>query len=221
DYGDRGRLSPDFYGESETDPGAEEPPARIFVALFDYDPLSMSPNPDAAEEELPFKEGQIIKVYGDKDADGFYRGETCARSGLIPCNMVSEIQAEDEEMMEQLLRQGFLPLSTPVERTERSRRGGRQQAVSTRRMVALYDYDPRESSPNIDVEAELTFCTGDIICVLGDIDEDGFYYGELNGQKGLVPSNFLEEVPDDVEVYLSDAPAHRPQDAPARSKAKR
>ncbi|XP_036159326.1 RIMS-binding protein 2 isoform X2 [Myotis myotis] len=221
DYGDRGRLSPDFYGESETDPGAEEPPARIFVALFDYDPLSMSPNPDAAEEELPFKEGQIIKVYGDKDADGFYRGETCARSGLIPCNMVSEIQAEDEEMMEQLLRQGFLPLSTPVERTERSRRGGRQQAVSTRRMVALYDYDPRESSPNIDVEAELTFCTGDIISVLGDIDEDGFYYGELNGQKGLVPSNFLEEVPDDVEVYLSDTPSHRPQDTPVRSKAKR
>ena len=36
----------------------------MFVALFDYDPLSMSPNPDAADEELPFKEGQIIKVRG-------------------------------------------------------------------------------------------------------------------------------------------------------------
>ncbi|KAM5313143.1 RIMS-binding protein 2 isoform 13-T14 [Glossophaga mutica] len=221
EYGDRDRLSPDFYEESETDPGAEEPPARIFVALFDYDPLSMSPNPDAAEEELPFKEGQIIKVYGDKDADGFYRGETCARVGLIPCNMVSEIHADDEEMMEQLFRQGFLPLNTPVEKMERTRRSGRRHSVSTRRMVALYDYDPRESSPNIDVEAELTFCTGDIISVFGEIDEDGFYYGELNGQKGLVPSNFLEEVPDDVEVYLSDAPSPHAQDTPARSKAKR
>lgn len=28
--------------------------------------------------------------------------------------------------------------------------------------------------------------------------------GELNGHKGLVPSNFLEEVPDDVEVFLTD-----------------
>uniref|UniRef100_A0A8D0RVU9 RIMS-binding protein 2 n=1 Tax=Sus scrofa TaxID=9823 RepID=A0A8D0RVU9_PIG len=221
EYGGRDRLSPDFYEESETDPGAEELPARIFVALFDYDPLTMSPNPDAAEEELPFTEGQIIKVYGDKDADGFYRGETCARLGLIPCNMVSEIQADDEEMMDQLLRQGFLPLNTPVEKIERSRRGGRQHSVSTHRMVALYDYDPRESSPNIDVEAELTFCTGDIITVFGEIDEDGFYYGELNGQKGLVPSNFLEEVPDDVEVYLSDAPSHYSQDAPLRSKTKR
>ncbi|KAM4763395.1 RIMS-binding protein 2 isoform 10-T11 [Cyanocitta cristata] len=220
-YGGHDHLSPDIYEESETDPGTEDISTRIFVALFDYDPLTMSPNPDAAEEELPFKEGQIIKVYGDKDADGFYRGETCTRIGLIPCNMVSEIQADDEEMMDQLLKQGFLPLNTPIEKIERSRRSGRQQPVTTRRMVALYDYDPRESSPNVDVEAELTFCTGDIITVFGEIDEDGFYYGELNGQKGLVPSNFLEEVPDDVEVFLSDAPSRYVHDTPTRSKAKR
>ncbi|XP_074410667.1 RIMS-binding protein 2 isoform X1 [Zonotrichia albicollis] len=222
-YGGHDRLSPDLYEESETDPGTEDLSTRIFVALFDYDPLTMSPNPDAAEEELPFKEGQIIKVYGDKDADGFYRGETCARVGLIPCNMVSEIQADDEEMMDQLLKQGFLPLNTPIEKIAepRGRRGGRQQPLTTRRMVALYDYDPRESSPNVDVEAELTFCTGDIITVFGEIDEDGFYYGELNGHKGLVPSNFLEEVPDDVEVFLSDAPARYAHDAPMRAKAKR
>ncbi|NXD40208.1 RIMB2 protein, partial [Copsychus sechellarum] len=226
-YGGHDHLSPDIYEESETDPGTEDLSTRIFVALFDYDPLTMSPNPDAAEEELPFKEGQIIKVYGDKDADGFYRGETCTRIGLIPCNMVSEIQADDEEMMDQLLKQGFLPLNTPIEKIERGRRRGRQQQqqqqqpCSTRRMVALYDYDPRESSPNVDVEAELTFCTGDIITVFGEIDEDGFYYGELNGHKGLVPSNFLEEVPDDVEVFLSDAPSRYAHDTPTRSKAKR
>ncbi|XP_068099679.1 RIMS-binding protein 2 isoform X14 [Hyperolius riggenbachi] len=216
-YGSREQM----YEESETDGGMEDYPVRIFVALFDYDPRTMSPNPDAAEEELPFKEGQIIKVYGDKDSDGFYRGESCGRSGFIPCNMVSEIQADDEEMMDQLLKQGFLPLNTPVEKIERNRRSGRQHSVSTRRMVALYDYDPRESSPNVDVETELTFCTGDIITVFGDIDEDGFYYGELNGHKGLVPSNFLEEVPDDVEVYLSDAPSRYPPDAPMRTKVKR
>ncbi|XP_073413159.1 RIMS-binding protein 2 isoform X11 [Dendrobates tinctorius] len=242
-YGSREKMSSGMYEESETDGGMEDYSVRIFVALFDYDPRTMSPNPDAAEEELPFKEGQIIKVYGDKDPDGFYRGESCGRSGYIPCNMVSEIQADDEEMMDQLLKQGFLPLNTPVEKIvncerfkessrsvhrrsrkskrERNRRSGRQHSVSTRRMVALYDYDPRESSPNVDVEAELTFCTGDIITVFGEIDEDGFYYGELNGHKGLVPSNFLEEVPDDVEVYLSDAPTRYPPDTPMRTKVKR
>ncbi|XP_067910683.1 RIMS-binding protein 2 isoform X7 [Heterodontus francisci] len=220
-YCGRERLSPEVYEESEADVCSEDLLPRVFVALFDYDPLSMSPNPDAAEEELPFKEGQIIKVRGTKDADGFYHGETNGRVGLIPCNMVSEIQTDDEEMMDQLVKQGYLPLNTPVEKIERNRRSSRQHLLATRRMVALYDYDPRESSPNVDVEAELTFCAGDIISVWGELDEDGFYYGEINGQKGLVPSNFLEEVPDDVEVYLSDAPSRYPQDAPVRVKGKR
>ncbi|XP_028318502.1 RIMS-binding protein 2 isoform X3 [Gouania willdenowi] len=209
-YRDRDRRSPTYYDESE----AEES-FRIFVALFDYDPLSMSPNPDAADEELPFKEGQIIRVYGDKDTDGFYRGEVRGRRGLLPCNMVSEIRADDEETMDQLIKQGFLPLSTPIDRLEQNKRGLRRDQAS-RRMVALYDYDPRESSPNVDVEAELTFCAGDILAVFGDIDEDGFYYGEMNGHRGLVPSNFLEEVPDDVEVYLTDTPSNYQEEPSSR-----
>lgn len=32
------------------------------MALFDYDPTTMSPNPDGCEEELPFQEGDQIKV---------------------------------------------------------------------------------------------------------------------------------------------------------------
>uniref|UniRef100_A0A8C4EKN6 RIMS-binding protein 2 n=1 Tax=Dicentrarchus labrax TaxID=13489 RepID=A0A8C4EKN6_DICLA len=213
-YRDRDRRSPTYYDESEP-----EDSFRIFVALFDYDPLSMSPNPDAADEELPFKEGQIIRVYGDKDTDGFYRGEVRGRMGLIPCNMVSEIRAEDEETLDQLIKQGFLPLSTPVDRIEQNRRGLRRDQAS-RRMVALYDYNPRESSPNVDVEVSLSaqdpFELGShslYICFY--IDEDGFYYGEINGHRGLVPSNFLEEVPDDVEVYLTDTLSQYPQEEPA------
>lgn len=90
--------------------------------------------------------------------------------------------------------------------------------VVVRRMVALFDYDPWESSPNVDSEVsatltpfyifnhflqilsyycfkynkvvcgdvsrlffclskvELGFRSGDIIYVLGDMDQDGFYY---------------------------------------------
>ena len=43
---------------------------------------------------------------------------------------------------------------------------------------------------------ELSFQTGAIITVYGDMDEDGFYMGELDGVRGLVPSNFLTEAPD-------------------------
>ena len=46
----------------EPQKGVAESDFRIFVALFPYDPTTMSPNPDASEDELPFREGQIIKV---------------------------------------------------------------------------------------------------------------------------------------------------------------
>jgi len=39
-----------------------EPDVRLFVALFSYNPAVMSPNPETMEEELPFQQGQIIKV---------------------------------------------------------------------------------------------------------------------------------------------------------------
>uniref|UniRef100_A0A1A7XJQ2 Peripheral-type benzodiazepine receptor-associated protein 1 n=1 Tax=Iconisemion striatum TaxID=60296 RepID=A0A1A7XJQ2_9TELE len=103
-----------FKGESPKTQG--DGGVRIFVALFPYDPVTMSPNPDAAEEELPFSEGQIIKVYGDKDADGFYRGESGGRLGFVPCNMVSEIQVEDEETRQQLLQQGFLSTAASMDK---------------------------------------------------------------------------------------------------------
>ncbi|XP_035480811.2 RIMS-binding protein 2 isoform X3 [Scophthalmus maximus] len=224
---------------------------RIFVALFPYDPSTMSPNPDAAEEELPFSEGQIIKVYGDKDADGFYQGESSGRLGYVPCNMVSEIQVEDEETRQQLLQQGYLSTAASMEKIgtrthaqlprrpvppPKPRRSKKVESAAlweesvdsssqdpsqpapvavkasvapgARRMVAIFDYDPRESSPNTDIEAELTFSAGDVIHVFGDMDEDGFFYGDLNGHRGLVPSNFLQAFPEDAPAeHLHAQPA--------------
>ncbi|XP_053702738.1 RIMS-binding protein 2 isoform X21 [Synchiropus splendidus] len=234
--------------------GVDPSAFRIFVALFPYNPATMSPNPDAAEEELPFSEGQIIKVYGDKDADGFYRGESRGRMGFVPCNMVSEIQVEDEETRQQLLQQGFLTTTTslgkigtrthaqlprrpvPPPKPRRSKKvesaalweesadsssadpsqssapAAGNPPPKSRRMVAIFDYDPRESSPNTDIEAELTFSAGDVIHVFGDMDEDGFFYGDLNGQRGLVPSNFLQAVPE-----TAPAPEHKKESQETRT----
>ncbi|XP_010084763.1 PREDICTED: peripheral-type benzodiazepine receptor-associated protein 1, partial [Pterocles gutturalis] len=221
--------SPGHPRSSASETSVKDDGIRIFMALFDYDPISMSPNPDAAEEELPFKEGQILKVCGEKDADGFYRGECAGREGYIPCNMVSEVQVENNEIKKQLLKQGFLPAesvgngtfsppprrqSVPPPKPRRSKKGLDKQEkykahpgqkhqdfeaelLTPQRMVAVFDYNPKESSPNADVEAELTFSAGDIITVFGSMDDDGFYYGELNQQRGLVPSNFLEAVTSD------------------------
>lgn len=47
-------------------------------------------------------------MFGDKDSDGFYQGKCLERTGYIPCNMVSELHIESEEVRMQLLRQGHL-----------------------------------------------------------------------------------------------------------------
>ena len=136
----------------------------------------------------------------------------------------------------------------------RDRWGDIYANMPVKKMVALYDYDPQELSPNVDSEVgsyaypvldyldsivnanilslelsitlcqenecqiywknvmirnelsnefpqvELSFQTGDTIYVYGDMDDDGFYMGELNGVRGLVPSNFLTEAPPDYDT---------------------
>lgn len=62
----------------------------------------------------------LIQVFGEKDADGFYQGESGGRHGYVPCNMVSEIQVDDEETRAQLLQQGFLPTEASIEKTGKS-----------------------------------------------------------------------------------------------------
>ncbi|XP_064620147.1 peripheral-type benzodiazepine receptor-associated protein 1-like isoform X2 [Lineus longissimus] len=229
DYEDDGGDSiPD-----EIDMDYDDARARLFIALFDYSPMEMSPNPDAADEELPFREGQLIKVYGDRDPDGFYRGEANNRIGFVPSNMISEVQLDNPELTKQLLSdsnftkasnalnpghiQGYRGRHGPLPGMVRPSPGvsPRSQSPATvlaqrptspvRKMIALYDYDPTELSPNVDAEVELSFRTGDIVYVFGEMDEDGFYYGEISGNRGLVPSNFLQEAPKEDDVYIVKA----------------
>ncbi|EDV22210.1 uncharacterized protein TRIADDRAFT_59211 [Trichoplax adhaerens] len=215
---------------------------RLFVALYNYDPEVMSPNPlDVAEEELPFKQGDIIKIYGDKDGDGFYKGELNNRTGYVPCNMVCEIQYPETQVTgtentdpdpsqslskdkdQEFIADSDIPtvdveftMTNDVQLNEEQAAGaGNDQSASddsssssfdednvsftsarTQEVksyaVALYDYDPYVSSPNADSEMELTFHAGDTIRILGNMDEDGYFMGELNDKRGLVPSNFVK-----------------------------
>lgn len=143
----------------------------------------MSPNPDTADEELPFREGDIIKIIGEKDTDGFYKGELNGRTGFVPCNMVSELNYDPETNLPNSMKQ--MNSQDPWSH------------LPVRRMVAMYDYDPLELSPNPDAEVELAFYTGDIIYVYGDMDDDGFFMGEVNGTRG----NILTLNPNDRRVY--------------------
>uniref|UniRef100_A0A0N5AA89 SH3 domain-containing protein n=1 Tax=Syphacia muris TaxID=451379 RepID=A0A0N5AA89_9BILA len=73
-----------------------------------------------------------------------------------------------------------------------------RQRPSTRLFRALFQYIPVRDSPNDNPQLELPLQEGDYIFVYGEMDEDQFYHGEtLDGQTGLVPSNYVERVTDE------------------------
>ncbi|XP_078237689.1 RIMS-binding protein 2-like [Pogona vitticeps] len=90
------------------DSGDKDSSERLFVALFDYDPVTVPHNTKQAREELSFKVGQILKVTSDKDAHGFYKGECEGKKGYIPCNTVSEMYIESKEVRDHLLKKSFM-----------------------------------------------------------------------------------------------------------------
>lgn len=195
--------------ESSFPPNVNFSKVSLYVAVYPYDPKAMSPNASSFEEELGFTQGQLIKIFGDKDEDGFYYGETRAGArGYVPCNMVNELDLVDGQDIDDLLKRGYLPSASPDEEeqsatqsqaTTKSILKGKVGAEPAKSHVkrffrAQYDYDPQEYSPNIDPDTEMSFKCGDVITVYGDMDSDGFYQGELAGKSGLVPSNFIDEI---------------------------
>nr|CAH8846080.1 unnamed protein product [Trichobilharzia regenti]CAH8846082.1 unnamed protein product [Trichobilharzia regenti] len=283
----------------------ESKPIQVVVALYDYDPATMSPNIDGVQEELPFREGQLIKILSECDEDGFYLGECNGLRGLVPSNMVSELEGDLSRVQKynhsldprtNLTESNFIPSGQmsktrsvdipsqgqgqgqvnassknyymsrthdrmipqthsaprnldmvnehtfhpsatlpnysevkdiyPDEMTAMDSNLQSQQAQSkytdsmhtprtlqnkplekvkhppdqeARIMTAIYDYDPHVLSPNADIDAELSFRSGEQITVFGDMDDDGFYYGETrDGRRGLVPSNFLQSCTNEI-----------------------
>lgn len=78
-------------------------------------------------------------MYGEKDADGFYWGECRGRRGYVPYNMVEELK--DPPGQGQPGRRG------PA---QNERWGDIYASMPVKKMIALYDYDPHELSPNVD-----------------------------------------------------------------------
>lgn len=83
----------------------------------------------------------VVQVYGEKDADGFYWGECRGRRGYVPHNMVEELKDQNQGGQGQPNRRGP---------TSNERWGDIYASMPMKKMVALYDYNPQELSPNPD-----------------------------------------------------------------------
>jgi hypothetical protein len=177
-------------------------PSRVFVALFDYNPLVMSANPRGAEEELAFQKGQLLRVWGSQDPHGFYHGECNGQVGNIPGHLVVEVGTEQTDGSWCLSEQGHLPSVAHLEDFEclTSTQGSilMPQGTSTpwtpKTMVAALDYDPRDGRLGSRAKGKLVLRAGDVVTVYGPVDAKGFYYGESSGHRGLVPAHLLDDL---------------------------
>ncbi|XP_016059714.1 PREDICTED: RIMS-binding protein 3B-like [Miniopterus natalensis] len=180
---------------------------RVFVALFDYEPLVMSANPKAAEEELAFQKGQLLRVWGFQDSRGFYHGECNGQVGNIPGHLVAEV----EEGMERTDRrwhlpvQGHLPsvahlddfggLTDPQDSFSLPQGNPRRPPLCIPvTMMAALDYNPKDGQAGGQMKGKLSLKAGDLVTVYGPVDDKGFYYGESGGHRGFVPAHLLDHM---------------------------
>ena len=180
-------LSPEMFSVQESQSGSDndyeahyefpmDTTVTYYVALYDYNPSGQSPSTDE-KTELPLKKGQVLAIFGIPDEDGFFSGQVDSQAGLVPYNLVEKINVCEisGETSSALLFQAT------------------KQAFPVRHFKALYSYNPSTDSPNCeDLDDELSFQSGTSISIYGDVQDDGFFIGELEGEMGYVPSNFIE-----------------------------
>jgi hypothetical protein len=97
--------------------------------------------------------------------DGWWFGELNGKKGLFPSNFVEDSQNGTKQ--------------------ETSSQPESVQETPLGVAVALYPYEAGD-------EGELSFKEGDRITIYQK-GEDGWWFGELNGKRGLFPSNYTKE----------------------------
>ncbi|XP_056126852.1 SH3 domain-containing protein 21 isoform X2 [Rhinichthys klamathensis goyatoka] len=146
------------------------------------------------EDELELVVGETIEIVREIE-DGWWMGKKNNQIGAFPSNFVKEIfvPSKDGKITEAKARP---KLSEAVFNKE----GKGQQRPSLRRKTssvkeccqAMFDYTAV-------AEDELNLKKGDVITIISKATEDdGWWEGELNGDRGFFPDNFVMVIPRDA-----------------------
>ncbi|ELR15570.1 SH3 domain containing protein [Acanthamoeba castellanii str. Neff] len=208
---------------------------EVAQAVANYDYAGRS------DRELSFKKGQRISVF-QRQESGWWVGEVEGKRGLFPGSFVQEwwrrrdvVERERQRRRgvdHRLARQSKLaPLRATtcdvVQRNTRGatnlnhhgggggiyiveRRGYTADILACGKVVALFDFTG-------DNDKKISFKRGDTINVLQKLQEEGWWEGELNGQVGLFPSNYVRLV--EMNTTPASAASNPPSAAAAHSAA--
>uniref|UniRef100_A0A672VEB6 Dynamin-binding protein n=1 Tax=Strigops habroptila TaxID=2489341 RepID=A0A672VEB6_STRHB len=149
------------------------------------------------EEELDFREGDVINIVGVPEP-GWFEGELRGHRGIFPegfVELLTPLRASgtsvDPEPTETCDTNGTVEVPLKEEEEPGSTYG-----------VALYQFQALESK-------ELDFDVGDRIRIIGVL-EDGWLEGELRGKRGIFPHRFVRL--EASEACRDKAGAGDPQD---------
>lgn len=119
------------------------------------------------DDEVSVNPGDPITLIAADDGSGWtkVKNEATGEVGLVPTSYL--------EIHEPHSSRGPAPAAPPSRRT----------ALPVRTITAQYAYESQGDD-------ELSLQVGDIVTVLKGDDGSGWTYGELNGQKGLVPTSY-------------------------------
>jgi len=147
---------------------------------------------DCEEGMLPFSEGQMIAV--SNESGPFFVGTAIpptpgADHGLVPMDFVDKLTQEEAiDRANTLIDSGALSLADVAEALEVAD-GATCHSIDeveesgVKLAVALYDFSGGDGC--------LALGESQVLLIYGDMDDDGFFDGELGRQAGKVPSTYI------------------------------
>ncbi|XP_077977214.1 intersectin-1-like isoform X2 [Glandiceps talaboti] len=138
------------------------------------------------DEQLSLQPGQLIQVK-KKNPSGWWEGELQARGkkrqiGWFPANFVKLLGSATTPTPEQQQQKSSSPFTLPSGEVN----GATIPTNTVCQVIAMYPYTALN-------EDELTFSKGCVINVVNQ-DEKDWWKGELNGNTGLFPSNYVQQL---------------------------
>ncbi|XP_039276684.1 CD2-associated protein isoform X2 [Nilaparvata lugens] len=186
---------------------------RKCKVLFSYHPEN--------SDELKLKVNDIIEIL-DEVEEGWWKGKLRDEVGVFPSNFVSEVsdeklesESEPTEMKKSKPTQveSLKPNETATNHKDASLSSSRSTSVSTDSEVPLLPPKPVKEMCKVIFpykaanDDELTLKEGEIITILSkEVQDKGWWKGELNGHIGMFPDNFVQLLPIDE----SSKPARPP-----------
>eukprot|EP01135_Chromosphaera_perkinsii_P006897 Nk52_evm52s621 gene=Nk52_evmTU52s621 len=207
---------------------AEMEGSRTAKAVYDYSPA------ETEDDGLSFKEDDIVRIL-QKTETGWWQGECNGKRGWFPSNYVEML--DDSKKGDRLSVTSptlpDMPSPAAVRRKLSTRVSMQSEAASEKRLSrepevedimehygqvedvaaeveqggeiiarAMHDYDPVN-------EGDLELREGDTVKVLEKVNE-GWWKGEFNGEIGMFPANYVEELgPDGALPDVGDESAEQ------------